>query len=233
MVFHEIEMGGGDFASIFSSVGEEKKEEEERKQTLLFLRLLDDIEERHTRTAPPRSEPRSESRSEPSFQKEYMRVSITDDDIAEKTRRNEREVKDRRDATVGKIHTIKDLPHDDFDFLMMSPLPELAMPEISVEAGRRLSDGKVTYHTNFTNVFGEWSENLFKFEITTLLALAIFFFGVYLGRRLSRLSNMMKPTQTIQQQPFYHPYQYQPYIVYANTSAIQPITQPNQQIIQK
>lgn len=220
MVFHEIEMGGGDFASIFSSVGEQKKEDEERKQALLFLRLLDGMEERQNRT------PLTPSRPD-GIQKEYMRVSITDDDIAEKSRRCERETKDKRDATVGRIHTIKDLPHDDFDFLMMTPLPELSIPEISVEAGRRLSDGKVTYHTNFTNIFGEWNENLFKFEITTLLALAIFFFGVYMGRRLSRLASLVNRPQPMiqqQQQPMYHPYQYQPYVVYTNSPVVQAVS---------
>lgn len=237
MVFFETD-GANDFASIFASVAEERNEEDERRQTRLFLQILDDMDERNKQRDTPAQRPRlyqqplyydryqdeeeermreEEERAVQHFhyrrrpaarlRKELMRVSITDDEMGARSAAIE---KDERDRKVGKVHTIKDLPQDDFDFFMPNaPTPEV--PEITVEPGRRLSDGKVAYHTRFSGFFDtvDWEFlGSFKFELIMIMVFMVFVFGVYFGRMVSRLSAKVHHQQYTQQQQ-------QPIIYYA------------------
>ena len=203
MVFHEMDVGGGDFASIFASVAEAKQEEEERKQTMMFLRILDSMDERgNSKVSAP---------STPGIHKEFMRVSITDDDLAEKTKRIDI---DKRDDKVARVHTIKDLPPDEmFDFFGPPQNQDPDVPDLTIKAGRRLGDGKMVYHASIGELFSGTFDDLgiFKLEIVFLLALTLFLIGIYIGRKMARRTIpkvlTSPPLLSIQQQPQY-PYQY-------------------------
>lgn len=114
MVFFET-IGDNDFAAVFESVAAEKRLAEERAQADLLLKLLDQMEEREA-PAPPRVE--------------FMRVGhrgdiIRDDPPAEK-------------RAVMQLH---DLPREsEFDLLFGAPRP--LEPQLKVETGLRLRDGK-------------------------------------------------------------------------------------------
>jgi hypothetical protein len=184
-----------DFASVFPSVAEERREEEERRQTRMFLQILDGLEKReqHRGRRAPREEEEEEdaprARRSARLRKELMRVSITDDDLQERTRAKDRAERERK---VERVHTIKDLPPDEFDFFGQAALPEA--PDIVVEAGRRLSDGRVAYHTRFPSLAGILEDlglgflGDFRFELVLLLVAMVFAMGVYLGRLLARAS---------------------------------------------
>lgn len=217
MVFLETD-AGGDFGSIFASVAEERREEEERRQTLLFLRLLDEMEQRSGDRSAEEEEEEEKPRKRRG-RKEFMRVSITDDDLAESTRRTDKEARDRK---VGRVHTIKDLPHDDFDFFM-PPTPEIDLPELSITSGRRVGDGKVTYFANFENFFGEIGA--FKTELNWILLICIFLLGIYLGRRLARANNSTPPVvqrrvEAVTQQQTMAP---QPSVIYYAFASMPPM----------
>lgn len=216
MVFHEMDVGGGDFASIFASVAEAKQEEEERKQTMMFLRILDSMDERgNAKVSAP---------STPGIHKEFMRVSITDDDLAEKTKRTDT---DKRDDKVARVHTIKDLPPDDmFDFFGPPHNQESDVPDLTIKAGRRLGDGKIVYHASIGELFSGTFDGLgiFKVEIIFLLALTLFLIGIYIGRKMARraIPKVLAPSPLLPVQQPQYPYQYHasayqhnPYMYYA------------------
>lgn len=132
MVFWETS-GENDFRSLFPTYAEKAKEDEERKQTEMFLRILDDLESR--------SEDRTSG-------KENLKVSITDPERAkEESKLEEVKEKQQKKALHGKVHTLDDLPPDEMDFISLFGIPPAPEPpEVSIEAGRRLSDGKIKYN---------------------------------------------------------------------------------------
>jgi len=188
--------GSSDFSSIFPSEAERKREDEERVQTERLLDLLDELENRQQLETP---------RDFRGHRKEYMRVSITGDD---EDGRDDGNTNNKKDDKKG-VHTLNDLPRDEFDFFVESMVPD--KPNVNIEAGRRLKDGKISYHTSIP--FLDWfygDDGTMNGEtIMMLLFLAVFLFGIYIGRRSFSGSQLKQPFQTHAQ-----PLQ-QPQIVYA------------------
>ena len=202
MVFFESD-GKNDFASIFPSVAEEYKEEEERRQTELFLQVLEDLESTR-KTNNNRLDEGNNSR------KEFMRVSITGDEED-----NKKKSKDETDR--NRVHTIRDLPQDDLFEMFGPPIPET--PQVNIEAGRRLHDGKTIYTASLPG----WFEDMqlggmsFNVELGVLMILIVFLIGLWLGRRGSKRS---RKTQQYNQPSYQysqnqHQQHQQPQIIYA------------------
>ena len=122
--------------------------------------------------------------------KEYLKVSITDD---EKQRREKeriaREEEQQRAALRGKVHTLDDLPPDEMDLAQLfgvAPMPD--PPEVNVTAGRRLHDGKLVYSASFPNLadFGiDLGSFTFQLEYIIVFVMVVFMIGIFLGRRAS------------------------------------------------
>lgn len=231
MVFMEHQ-GENDFESLFPSVAESVKEEEEKKQTEMFLRLLDDIDtrtnDRHAGSSPPgyrdddeysdssdseyeeerrRRKPRKrKNRKRPS--REYLKVSITDDEKTRKEKqRLEKEEEQKRAELVGRVHTLDDLPPDEMDFAQLFGIPPAPEPpEVNVTAGRRLKDGKIVYNATFPNLndFGlDIGSFNIQLEYVIIFFLVVFLIGVFIGRRAAEgrfNSKIKKLTDTYNKQ---------------------------------
>lgn len=172
--------GSNDFASIFSCVAEAQKEAEEKKQTELLLRMLDELED---------ARPDESGTDRP--RKEFWKVSAGAGD--EEAKREKKKEAARRDAVRGKVHTLDDLPKDDFGLFFPSAPPPADIPEMKVETGRRLSDGKISYSVSMPGMFDVFDigdgDRLWFF--LGLLLLAVLVFGIFIGRitgRRARLS---------------------------------------------
>lgn len=182
MVFWETS-GENDFRSLFPTYAEKAKEDEERKQAEMFLRILDDLESR--------SEERTSG-------KENLKVSITDPEKAkEESKKEEMKEKQQKRALHGKVHTLDDLPPDELDFISlfgMPPAPE--PPEVSIEAGRRLSDGKIKYNAKLPSFslseslgigsFFDFPGSTIDLETVILGFFVILIIGILIGKWTSR-----------------------------------------------
>lgn len=214
MVFME-NMGDNDFRSLYRSVDEQLKEEEERQQAEMFLRLLDDLDARETTPSNISSSPGDSSADEdsddeymlisprkrkkkqknkrvgrlPRHNKEYLKVSIVDD---ERTRRENATNKDEKEKRQfhGKVHTLDDLPADDLDFYkIFGGAPPEEPAEVNIEAGRRLKDGKIFYSAKFpNNIFEGIDIGAFSLELEyiVIFILVVFLIGVFIGKLASR-----------------------------------------------
>lgn len=110
----------GDFASVFASVAQERRLMEEKRQTELLLRVLDELEERKGAEKPGKVE--------------YLRIGPTGDVIRDKE-------DEERALRRGKIMTVDQLPKES-EYEMLFGKPEPVEPQVKLETGRRLSDGK-------------------------------------------------------------------------------------------
>lgn len=207
-----IEISGGDdsFASLFPIIGEAERERKEKEQLEGVLEMLQRIDSERrgpaprSRPPPPPppgyydyggyySDPDDDYRPYDSRDREYMRVSITDNERAR--REHELEARRKKEAHQrfhGKVHTLDDLPPDN-DFLValgLAPDPS-AQEEIEgvrINADRRLKDGKVVYSAAFPS----FSELLaipriaLPVEWIAVGLLALLVLGVILGRVASR-----------------------------------------------
>ena len=224
MVFYES-VGDNDFRSLYKSVDEEMSEAEERKQTEMMLRVLDDLDarittkEKHNKKKSRRSKYKkrnhydsddtdSGSDSEDEYikrprrtigrpykpVKELMRVSIVDD---EKARQEQIKEDNRRENLHGKVHTLDDLPRDELDFGSFFGSPATPEPEINIQAGRRLMDGKVFYSASFPGFLDGFElENIdFQIEYAIIFILVVFLVGIYIGKKASNRRNARVITQ--------------------------------------
>lgn len=217
MVFIES-FGDNDFRSVYKSVDEEISEREERIQTEKFLQLLDEIDQRETEKHVMSSDSESEDdddymdyieyrkqkkrkklnkiRRRGKVKKEFMKVSIVDDENMRKENKKEEE---RKRDFHGKVHTLDDLPPDESEFYKIfgsSMLPD--PPEVNIEAGRRLKDGKVVYSARFPeNMFEGLEFNGFSIEVEYVLIafLLVFLAGIYLGKFTSGIKHRREITQ--------------------------------------
>lgn len=190
MVFYEVDTTG-DFASVWSSVAQQKREDEERKQTELFLRILDELEQKTQVKGQAKGQVKG---LQPP--KEYLRVSITDDGLPEKNALASRKERQARDDKVKRVHTIKDLPQDDFFFGTPLIEEEEEEPALSIEPGRRLKDGQVSYHARLSSALREFlldESGSVKLDIVLLVFMFVFLMGVYLGRRREKVVYYMPP----------------------------------------
>lgn len=123
--------------------------------------------------------------------REYMKVSITDDE----KRRMEREKKERDEETArrrkyhGKVHTLDDLPPEELNFSELFGFPSAPEPpEVNVTAGRRLKDGKTVYNAFFPDMLDlgfDFNNVEIQVEYVLLFILVIFLIGIFIGRRAS------------------------------------------------
>lgn len=188
MVFWET-TGDNDFRSLFPSVAEEVREDEERKQTEMFLKLLEDIDSRSPKDS-QESDGGGHSRGST---REFLKVSITDPEKAEREN-NEEKTQAPRARFHGKVHTLDDLPPDELDFASLfgvPPAPE--PPEMNFEAGRRLSDGKIKYSASLPPIsfaaFGfpaEMQGFSIQVEYVLIGVLLVFLLGIWLGRKATQ-----------------------------------------------
>lgn len=192
MVFWET-VGDNDFRSLFASVEEEVREEEERKQTERFLQVLDDLDSRIGKSSDQESEGRPTRKT---GRREHLKVSITDPEKAERENKKEQEVaKQKNKKFHNKVHTLDDLPPDEFDFASLLGLPPPPEPsEVNVEAGRRLSDGKVKYSANIPRMdFASFGlpMDIAGFSVSTeyvlIGLLVLFLIGIWIGRYAARV----------------------------------------------
>lgn len=233
MVFWET-VGDNDFRSLFASVDEEVREEEERKQTERFLRVLDDLDSRIGKSADESSE-----RSTPKgARREHLKVSITDPEKAERENKRERELASRETRKFhNKVHTLDDLPPDELDFASLLGLPPPPEPsEINLEAGRRLSDGKVKYSANIPRMdfatlglpvdIGGFSISA---EYALIGLLVLFLIGLWIGRYASRIKHqreLRKVQQAHAAQLSYFQHQLNSMKTYMSHVSAQPVYMP-------
>jgi hypothetical protein len=251
MVFME-NVGDNDFGSVYDSVGEQVREEEERQQAEMFLRLLDDLDARATgdTTSPDVSDNdseygysddeeeyrrqrmkkrrgRSRGTRRPNLHKEYMKVSITDDEKNKREQKKEDEHK-RRDF-YGKVHTLDDLPPDEMDFYkIFGGAPPEELPEVNIQGGRRLRDGKIVYSASFPGMFldgldiGSFSLDM---EYVLLFIVVVLLVGIFVGK----MSSGNKHRREIQQLKKTHMNQLnsiQQNIIASSKSSAQPVYIP-------
>ncbi len=113
-----------------------------------------------------------------------MKVSIVDDEKA----KNESKKDSERKKWHGKVHTLDDLPPDQFEFGNLFGPPPPDPPEVNVKAGRRLGDGKVVYSASFPNLM-DYGVNFGSFDLQLeyiiLFIIIVFMVGIYIGKRVS------------------------------------------------
>lgn len=114
--------------------------------------------------------------------KEYMRVSITDDERSQERERKRR--LEERQKKVGRVHTIDDLPPDTLDMYFSSPVIEEPDPPFFVESGRRLGDGEVMTQARLSPWMSDLVEDLWpvRWELLFLVIFVVLAF-VFLRRR--------------------------------------------------
>lgn len=150
-IFNET-MGDNDFASIFDSVAEERKLAQEKAHADTLLKILDEMDNSKIRkdTQAPLVE--------------YLRVDgngdIVDKDDKEKRR---------------KIMTVDELPKES-EYEMLFGKPAETEPQVKVETGRRLHDGK-TFQKVTLPGFEEFNFDLtgIRFETLVLILSTCFF----------------------------------------------------------
>lgn len=136
--------------------------------------------------------------------KELMKVSIVDD---EKTRREQSREDRRRKKFYGKVHTLDDLPPDELDFASLFGTPAISEPEINIQPGRRVADGKIFYSASFPGFLDgfEFDNIDFQIEYAIIFILIVFLVGIYIGKTASNRRN----TRTINQLRQKHSHQIQ------------------------
>lgn len=216
--------GENDFASIFASVAQEKRERAERQQTEMMLRVLDEMDAKAAAPAKRREmqqgslgnedrkpvwtkEDEEDFRAFQAFrrarmerQKEFMRGE-DDDEMLERHRKKQTQEKAARAEKVRKVHTLDDLPRDDFElFFGGQPLMDPA-PELRIEEGRRLKDGERFYTATLPGWFehvdlGVW---MFRIEILVVFGLLLLLLGAFIGRKTLGSIRARKIEQAAQQ----------------------------------
>lgn len=182
MVFPEYP--SDDFDALFASVQREKRAMEELEQTQRLLEVIEELEQKRQA---------EDGAPAPSNRKEYLRVSITDDEGARKENAKEKEEK-FRDPERRRVHTLDDLPPDELDFGALFGFPEKKEDppsDITVEPSRRLKDGKIVHHATIPGLVEniELDTLLFRLEVFILGALLLMGFGLWLGRRWQHQAN--------------------------------------------
>jgi len=126
--------------------------------------------------------------------KELMRVSIVDD---EKARRDHAREESRRESLHGKVHTLDDLPRDEMDFGSFFSSPATPEPDITIQAGRRLMDGKVLYSASFPGFMDGFElDNIdFQIELAIIFVLVVFLVGIFIGKKANNRRNARAITQ--------------------------------------
>lgn len=219
--------GDNDFASIFASVAQEKRELAERKQTEMMLRVLDEMDAKSATQSKRREmqqghETGRSVEEDEEFQeflafkrarmqqarrvqrhKEFMRGTDEEDEMMAKHRKQVAQDKAARAEKVRKIHTLDDLPNDDFEFFFGGGPPVDPVPELRIEEGRRLKDGERFYTATLPGWFehvdlGVW---MFRIEVLIVLGLLLVLLGAYIGRKTLGSMRAKKLEQQQHQQP--------------------------------
>jgi hypothetical protein len=206
--------GQSDFASIFASVAQEQREKDEKHQTTLFMQVLDEMEATpapHTASGAHRErqqgcaeedpedefeafkefmafrrrQARAPTRARAPHRKEYLRVDEEEDEDSRLWRQRQAKAKSERAEKVRKVHTLADLPRDDYDYFLGGPPLLDDTPALTIDEGRRLGDGEKVYTASIPGWFehvelGVW---VFRVEMLALLAVVVLLVGIYLGRR--------------------------------------------------
>lgn len=147
----------GEFASLFESAAHEKRVCEDKRQAQFLLQLLNDMEDQE--------DPLEERRTE------HLRIGPSGDII-----RNEH--KSGRDR--GKVMTVDDLPKES-EYEMLFGKPEAVEPQLIVETGRRLVDGKEKQNILFPSL-QDYRLDLgnMRFETIVLVSsVAVFAFALF------------------------------------------------------
>lgn len=168
-VFNET-LGDNDFASIFSSVAEDRRIEEERRQADLLLKLLDEMEQRDDRQREGKQQPRVE----------YLRVAPNGDVIHDKIDHDKR----------ARVMTVDQLPKES-EYEMLFGKPQELEPQLKVETGMRLKDGKPFQNIKFEDISLFSMGPNFRFE-TLMVICAILFFVFVLGLKWARMRHERK-----------------------------------------
>jgi len=172
----------------------------------------DDFEEFKAFRAFRRQQARTRHSPQPA-RKEYLRVDEDEEDETRRVwRQSQAKAKRERAEKVSKVHTLDDLPRDNYDFFLGGqPLLD-ETPELTIDEGRRLGDGERVYTASFPGLFenievGVW---VFRVELLLLLAAVVLLIGIYLGRRTMQAirAQASKPTHP-------EPSTAQPQIIYA------------------
>lgn len=126
--------------------------------------------------------------------KEFMKISIVDD---EKARREQLKEDRRREKLHGKVHTLDDLPRDELDFGSLFGTPAAPEPDINIQAGRRVADGKVLYSASFPGFLDGFELDNFDFQVEyiIMILLVVFLVGIHIGRKVSNRRNARTITQ--------------------------------------
>lgn len=167
MVYFEVQ-GDNDFASIFQSIANERREEEERRQNQRFLRLLEELEQQ-------------QHQHQEQQRVEHLRIGPRGDIV-----RDEQDTLRGEKRQPGRVATLDDLPKESEFEMIFGPRPELE-PQLKVNSGRRLHDGKEFHRAVFPGLDSlvlNWSG--LPFEMIVVGAAALFFLLVVLLRALRR-----------------------------------------------
>lgn len=172
MVYFETQ-GDNDFASIFDSVADEARARAEREQAGLLLRLLDELESKQEEEERPRQR-----------RVEHLRIGEMGDVI-----RDERDEEKRR-----KVMTVDQLPKES-EYEMLFGKQEPVEPQLKVETGLRLRDGKPFQTLGLTDpnvALFSWTG--IRFETVVLIVAGLMLVGLLLAR-ISRAQQRRRFTE--------------------------------------
>lgn len=172
-IFNET-IGDNDFASIFESVKEEKKIKAEMEQADTLLKILDEMENSKIR----------KDKNSPAV--EYLRVNGNGDIV-------DRENKEKR----KHIMTVDELPKES-EYELLFGKQEETEPQVKVETGRRLKDGK-TFQKISIPGFEEFNFDLtgIRFETLLLIFSTLFFLFMILIKIVKFFKRNQRQNQTI------------------------------------
>mgnify|MGYP003973355221 CR=1 FL=1 len=172
-IFNET-IGDNDFASIFESVKEEKKIKQEMEQADTLLKILDEMENSKIR----------KDKNSPAV--EYLRVNGNGDIV-------DRENKEKR----KHIMTVDELPKES-EYELLFGKQEDVEPQVKVETGRRLKDGK-TFQKISIPGFEEFNFDLtgIRFETLLLIFSTLFFLFMILIKIVKFFKRNQRQNQTI------------------------------------
>jgi hypothetical protein len=172
-IFNET-IGDNDFASIFESVKEEKKIKAEMEQADTLLKILDEMENSKIR----------KDKNSPAV--EYLRVNGNGDIV-------DRENKEKR----KHIMTVDELPKES-EYELLFGKQENIEPQVKVETGRRLKDGK-TFQKISIPGFEEFNFDLtgIRFETLLLIFSTLFFLFMILIKIVKFFKRNQRQNQTI------------------------------------
>ena len=194
------DQGSNAWEDIFPSEREERERKQKIRQKIQILEVLRELErEGSNNSLPPPAPPPSYYHPPPPYYYyppppfdscpvvENMKVSITSDPLDKIYTDKDKSLK-KKAAFHGKVHTINDLPKEDFLSELFGKEKEKEPPVVEYKtnqnlfnAGRRVRDGAIVYQAPSVSSAMSWFSSP-NFEIFVCISLVIIFFGILIGK---------------------------------------------------